>query len=88
MTLQIPDNLASQAGCKTPELILGLVVGLFMQGRLSLGQAGAALGLSKPGFMEQLHTLDIPMPYSSGDASHDLDAINRVWPSLQQPIHS
>ena len=88
MTLQVPDSIAAQAGCTNPELIFGLVVGLFFQGRLSLGQAGEALGLSKPGFMEQLHTLGLPMPYSAEDASHDLDAINRVWPSPHPPSHS
>ena len=88
MTLQVPDNLAAQAGCTTPELIFGLVVGLFFQGRLSLGQAGEALGLSKPGFMERLHELGLPMPYSAEDASYDLDVINRVWPSSQPLVHS
>lgn len=88
MTLQVPDSIAAQAGCTNPELIFGLVVGLFFQGRLSLGQAGEALGLSKPGFMEKLHTLGLPMPYSAEDASHDLDAINRVWPSPQPLSHS
>ena len=88
MTLQVPDRVASQAGCTTPELIFGLVVGLFFQGRLSLGQAGEALGLSKPGFIERLHKLGLPMPYTSDDATHDLETINRLWPSPQQPVKS
>ena len=88
MTLQVPDSIAAQAGCTNPELIFGLVVGLFFQGRLSLGQAGEALGLSKPSLMEQLHALELPMPYGAEDASHDLDAINRVWPSPQPPSRS
>lgn len=54
MTLQIPDSIAAQAGCSTSELLFGMVVGLFYQGRLSMGQAGATLGLSKLDFMEQL----------------------------------
>jgi predicted HTH domain antitoxin len=88
MTLQIPDDLAAQAGCTTPELIFGLVVGLFFQGRLTLGQAGAALGVSKPSFMEQLHLLGLPMPYGAEDAHQDLDAINRLWPSTQPATDS
>jgi|GEM_PF-1097386 len=88
MTLQVPDNLAAQAGCTTSELIFGLVVGLFFQGRLSLGQAGEALGLSKPGFMERLHDLGLPMPYSAEDASHDLDALNRVGSDHAGETHS
>ena len=88
MTLQVPDNLAAQAGCTAPDLIFGLVVGLFLQGRLSLGQAGEALGLSKPGFMDRLHGLGLPMPYSAEDASHDLDAIGRLWPSTHSVAES
>lgn len=87
MTIQVPDTLAAQAGCTTSELFFGLVVGLFFQGRLSLGQAGEALGISKPGFMERLHELGLPMHYSAEDARHDLDAINRSWPSTQLPAH-
>jgi predicted HTH domain antitoxin len=78
MTLQIPDSIAAQAGCTTPELIFGMVVGLFYQGRLSLGQAGETLGLSKPAFMEQLSAHDLPMPYSAEDAANDLRAIDRL----------
>ena len=85
MTLQVPDNLAAQAGCTAPELIFGLVVGLLFQGRLSLGQAGEALGLSKRGFMERLHDLALPMPYSAEDACHDLETVTRLWPSPTPP---
>ncbi len=88
MTLQVPDNLAAQAGCSSPELLFGLVVGLFFQGRLSLGQAGDALGLSKPRFMEQLHDLGLPMPYGTEDAQRDLDAINRMWPDNRNAVRS
>jgi len=88
MTLQLPDKLADQAGCTTPELIFGLVVGLFYQGRLSLGQAGESLGLSKPAFIERLHELGLPMPYSAEDASSDLEVINRRWPGNLPPSRS
>lgn len=77
MTLQVPDKLATQEECSRTELIFGLVVGLFYQGRLSLGQAGEDLGLSKPGFMQRLHEMGLPMPYSAEDASRDLEAISQ-----------
>ena len=80
MTLQVPDHLAAQAACNASELLLGLVVGLFCQGRLSLGQASDALGLSRPGFMEKLQSMGMPMPYSIEDAKSDLDTIARLWP--------
>lgn len=79
MTLQVPDALASQAGCTTEELFFGLVAGLFLEGRLSLGQAGDAVGLSKPEMMEALHGRGLPMPYDAQDALGDLSAIDRLW---------
>jgi predicted HTH domain antitoxin len=79
MTLQVPDTVAAQADCTASELIFGMVIGLFYQGRLSLGQAGAALGLSKPDLMRQLNEGGLPMPYSANDASQDLIVIERLW---------
>jgi predicted HTH domain antitoxin len=79
MTLQVPDTVAAQADCTAPELIFGMVIGLFFQGRLSLGQAGAALGLSKPDLMRQLNERGLPMPYGADDAARDLAVIDRLW---------
>jgi predicted HTH domain antitoxin len=88
MILQVPDKLAAQADCTAPDLIVGLVVGLFYQGRLSLGQAGESLGLSKPGFMQRIMEMGLPMPYSAEDASNDLEVINRHWPATQVPARA
>ena len=88
MTLQVPDTVATQAGCTAPELVFGLVVGLFFQGRLSLGQAGEALGISKPAFMDRLHEHGLPMPYRAEDAANDLAAIDRLWPVDGPPARS
>lgn len=87
MTLHIPDTLAGQSGCSAPELMFGLVVGLFFQGRLSMAQAGEALGLSRPEFMEQFHELGLPVPYSSRDAESDLAVIDRLWPETRESAH-
>jgi len=56
-----------------------MVVGLFFQGRLSLGQAGEALGLSKPDMMCQLNERGLPMPYGAEDATKDLAVIDRLF---------
>lgn len=79
MTLQVPDSVATQADCTPAELIFGMVVGLFYQGRLSLGQAGEALGLSKSDMMQQLHERGLPMAYGADDAAKDLAAIDRLF---------
>lgn len=79
MTLQVPDSVATQADCTPAELIFGMVVGLFYQGRLSLGQAGEALGLSKADMMQQLHERGLPMAYGVDDANKDLAVIDRLF---------
>ncbi|MDB6006642.1 MAG: hypothetical protein JWR15_3629 [Prosthecobacter sp.] len=79
MTLQVPDKIATQADCTAADLIFGMVIGLFYQGRLSLGQAGEALGLSKPDMMQQLHEHGLPMSYSAEDAAKDLVVINQMF---------
>jgi len=80
MTLQIPDSLATQAGCGPQELLFGLAVGLFMDSRLTLGQAGNALGLSKPEFMELMQQRGIPMPYDVDDLESDLKTLDKLFP--------
>lgn len=79
MMLQVPDSVAEQADCSASELIFGMVVGLFYQGRLSLGQAGEALGLSKADMMHQLHERGLPMAYGADDAAQDLITIDRLF---------
>jgi predicted HTH domain antitoxin len=78
MILQVPDTVAAQADCSASELIFGMIVGLFYQGRLSLGQAGEAVGLSKPDMMRKLNERGLPMPYGAEDATQDLAVIDRL----------
>ena len=80
MTLTIPDDVAAQADCSHSELVWGLVIGLLYQGRLTLGQAGSALGLTKPDFMARMSEQGLAMPYSVADAAQDLDTLDRIWP--------
>jgi predicted HTH domain antitoxin len=78
MTLQVSDIMVKQAGASDEEMIFGLVFGLLFQGRLTLGQAGAALGVSKPRLMEMLHDRGLPMPYGAADAASDLATLERL----------
>lgn len=86
MTLQIPDTLAAQSGCGPQEMLFGLAVGLFMDGRLTLGQAGGALGLERPEFMQMLSEHGIPMPYDETDIEGDVKTLRRLFP--KQPAMS
>lgn len=80
MILEIPEAIADQCECDEGELLFGLTLGLYLQGRLTGGQAGAALGVSRTTFLDALHERGIPMPYEAGEAAADLSVIERLWP--------
>jgi len=61
-------------------MLFGLAIGLFMDGRLTLGQAGGALGLSKPEFMDLMGQRGIPMPYDVEDLESDLKTLDKLFP--------
>lgn len=80
MILEIPETISDHCDCDEDELLFGLTVGLFLQGRLSGGQAGAALGLPRVEFFKVLHDRGIAMPYDAEEATRDLAAVERLWP--------
>jgi predicted HTH domain antitoxin len=83
MTLQIPDSLVRQAGCTPQELVFSLAAGLLMNGRITIGQAGGALGLTRPEFIDMLGNNGLPMPYDAEDAASDLRTLDLLFPSSQ-----
>lgn len=80
MTLHVSDELVKQSGCSADDLTVGLVIGLFYQGRLTLGQAAEALKMSKPDMMKVLAERELPMPYGREDALRDIRVVDRLWP--------
>jgi predicted HTH domain antitoxin len=79
MTLEIPDRLAAQAGCEARDLVFGLVAGLYLEGRLTLGQAADVLGTSRPELLSALGERGLPVSYTADDALSDLAAVERLW---------
>ncbi len=80
MILEIPEAIADHCECDEAELLFGLTLGLFLQGRLSGGQAGSALGLPRSAFLDALHDRGIALPYDADEATRDLAAVERLWP--------
>lgn len=80
MILEIPEAIADHCECDEAELLFGLTLGLFLQGRLSGGQAGVALGLPRSAFLDALHDRGIALPYEPGEAARDLATVERLWP--------
>ena len=76
MILEIPEAIADHCECDEAEMLFGLTLGLFLQGRLSGGQAGAALGLPRQEFLDALHERGIAMPYEADEAARDLARID------------
>lgn len=81
MQLNIPDEIADQAGCSGEEMLFDLGVGLLMDGRLTLGQAANLAGMSKSVFLDNMSRRRIPMPYDVDDVQADLRTLQRLWPN-------
>ena len=88
MILEIPEAIADHCECDEAELLFGLTLGLYLQGRLSGGQAGAALGLPRSAFLDALHERGIAMPYEAEEATRDLATVERLWPRQTRPGES
>jgi predicted HTH domain antitoxin len=83
MELVVPDDLALESGCSPQELLLGMAVGLVLDGRLTLGRAATLAGLSKIAFLEELGRRRIPMPYDAQDLEADVQTLREVFPDRE-----
>lgn len=81
MELSVPDGIAAQTGCSSEEMLFNLAVGLFLDGRLTLGSAATLAHQSKIAFLDQLGQRRIPMPYGETDLAADLETLREIFPS-------
>lgn len=81
MQLTVPDDLLGQTGCSDADLLFALAVGLFLDGRMTLGRAAGLAGLSKPAFLDELGRRRIPMPYDEEDLAADLQTLRELFPA-------
>jgi predicted HTH domain antitoxin len=84
MQLIVPDEIAEQTGCSGSELLFNLAVGLFLDGRLTLGHSALLAGLSKSVFLDELGRRGIPMPYDEQDLAADLRTLREIFPENRQ----
>ena len=85
MQLTVPDEFVGQDGCSSNELLFDLAVGLFLDGRLTLGRAARLAGWSKPGFLEELGRRRIPMPYDERHLAAELQTLRDLLPVPPPP---
>lgn len=80
MQLTVPDELVAQSGCSDRELLFDLAVGLFLDGRLTLGLAANLAGLPRIAFLDELGRRRIPMPYDEEQLAADVQTLREVFP--------
>jgi predicted HTH domain antitoxin len=81
MELSVPDEIAAETGCSSSEMLFDLAVGLFLDGRLTLGRAAALAGQPRISFLEELGRRRIPMPYNDQDLAADVQTLREIFPS-------
>lgn len=80
MQLTVPDEFVAQSGCSTRELLFDLAVGMFLDGRLTLGLAASLAGLPRIAFLDELGRRRIPMPYDEEDLASDIQTLREMFP--------
>ena len=80
MQLTVPDEFVSQTGCSGGELLFDLAVGLFLDGRLTLGGTARLTGLLQPAFLDELGRRRIPLPYDEADLAEDVLTVRELFP--------
>lgn len=73
----VPDDLLTAANLTAAEFRLEMVVTLFQQDRLTLGQAAAFAGLTQLEMQRPLASRRIPLHYGMQDLDHDLATVKR-----------
>lgn len=77
MSLIIPDEWLATTQLSEHELLQELVLLLFQQERLTLGQASTWLGIDRLSFQQLLATRQIPVHYGVEDYEADLRTIRQ-----------
>lgn len=80
MQLSVPDELATLTGCSPEELRFELALGLYLDGRLTAGNAAQLAGLSRLAFLEELGRRRIPQPYDETDLAEDVRTLRELAP--------
>lgn len=78
MIIKIPDQIIKQSGLSAKEILLKVVILLFLEERLTLGQASKIAGLHQFEFQKELAARNIPVHYSEEDYERDLQTIGLI----------
>jgi predicted HTH domain antitoxin len=76
MTITLPAELENQI---TPqEAALHLAIGLFVDDKVTLGQAAAIAGIPQPEFLQELGKRKIPIHYGVEELEQDIATVRKL----------
>jgi len=75
MSVVIPDQILTQSGLSSNELLLKVALLLFKEEKLTLGQASRLAGLHQMEFQRELANAGIPIHYGKEDLDRDLKTL-------------
>lgn len=75
MIVEIPDQVISQTGISSKEILLSAAIILFQEERLTLGQASKLAGVHQFEFQKVLVVRGIPIHYGEEEYHNDLQTI-------------
>ena len=78
MIVEIPDQIISQSGLSSKEILLKVALMLFQEERLTLGQASKLAGLHQFEFQKELAKREIAVHYGEEDFERDLQTIGLI----------
>ena len=76
MQLIVPDDLLNGREVTQAELLFDLALGLYVDGKLTVGRAAQLAGIAKSAFLDELGKRQIAVRYDSEDLASDLRTLN------------
>lgn len=78
MNIQIDEKMVGQLNLSESQLKFDLAIGLFVNGRVSLGRAAKIAGMDSIQFQRELGSRRIPVHYGVAEFRRDLETIRAL----------
>ena len=78
--IEIPDDLLKGVVLTSTEAVLDFAVGLFTDGRITLGRAARIASMNQSDFLKELGRRRVPVHYTMGDLEADLRVVREIPP--------
>lgn len=80
MQIAVPDEALGNVTLDEREARVHLAIGMFVEEKVTLGQAARIAGLSQPEMLRRLGDRRIPIHYGPADLAHDLKMAEQYTP--------